>query len=61
MAYNNLHFSITVYSSGGLVDMIQKATDESMQSAVAEVKSLPHYGALGEVSVLLTFTLNSSV
>ena len=38
-----------VYNKCGYIDLVTEAAEESMQAAIQEVESLPHYQEKGEV------------
>ena len=45
----SLTFSFTVYNNNSYLEIVAAAAEHSMQSAVEEVKALPHYSTKGEV------------
>ena len=46
-----IHCLFTVYQQNGYRQLVNRTADLLMQTAVEEVKALPHYPAQGEVSV----------
>ena len=58
--YESLVNLCIVYYKQGYMDIVSDAAEESMRSAIEEVKSLPHYSENGEVMKLYSIAITEN-